>query len=172
MVLPVPVAPVAKMMESESMNIPLLIGGATTSKVHTAVKIEPEYSGVTSHVLDASKSVPVASGLLSEKKDDYSQAIKNENQKTREQNAKRRGKKVFAVKGRIEPDPIGSHRRDEVSKRIMRVPLGRRGRWIRQLILVKVENCRQLLQIRSNKTSLRDWATRCVLGEVEVEHRG
>jgi 5-methyltetrahydrofolate--homocysteine methyltransferase len=57
---------VAKEMEKKNMNIPLLIGGATTSSAHTAVKIAPCYSGITSYVLDASKSVPVLSGLLSE----------------------------------------------------------------------------------------------------------
>lgn len=56
---------VATMMEERGMTIPLLIGGATTSKTHTAVKIEEQYSGATIHVLDASKSVAVASSLLS-----------------------------------------------------------------------------------------------------------
>lgn len=99
---------VAKMMQSDGMQIPLLIGGATTSKVHTAVKIEPEYSGVTSHVLDASKSVPVASGLLGEKKVEFIQNIKQENEKTRLQNAKRRAKKAFASidKARANPSSI------------------------------------------------------------------
>lgn len=55
---------VAKEMEREGMTIPLLIGGATTSKLHTAVKIDPVYSGPVVHVLDASRSVPVASELL------------------------------------------------------------------------------------------------------------
>ncbi|HAA19744.1 MAG TPA: methionine synthase, partial [Cytophagales bacterium] len=56
---------VAKEMERIGMKTPLLIGGATTSRVHTAVKIAPEYSGPVVHVHDASKSVPVASQLLS-----------------------------------------------------------------------------------------------------------
>ncbi|MBI1221227.1 MAG: methionine synthase [Bacteroidetes bacterium] len=56
---------VAKEMEHRGMNIPLLIGGATTSRIHTAVKIDPEYSGAVVHVLDASKSVPVANSLIS-----------------------------------------------------------------------------------------------------------
>jgi 5-methyltetrahydrofolate--homocysteine methyltransferase len=87
---------IAKMMEAEAMNLPLMVGGATTSKVHTAVKIEPEYSNVTVHVLDASKSVPVASGLLGENKVSFIQGIKDENEKTRQQNAKRRAKKSFS----------------------------------------------------------------------------
>ncbi len=96
---------VAKMMEADGMVMPLMIGGATTSKVHTAVKIEPEYSNVTVHVLDASKSVPVASGLLSESKADYIQKIKVENEKTREQNAKRRSKKTFATIEKAQANP-------------------------------------------------------------------
>ena len=56
---------VAEMMEARGLKIPLLIGGATTSKTHTALKIEPKYSGSTVHVLDASKGVTVASSLLS-----------------------------------------------------------------------------------------------------------
>jgi len=54
---------VAKEMERQGMTIPLLIGGATTSKAHTAVKIAPHYSSPTIHVLDASKSVVVVSKL-------------------------------------------------------------------------------------------------------------
>jgi 5-methyltetrahydrofolate--homocysteine methyltransferase len=57
---------VAREMEREGFKIPLLIGGATTSKTHTAVKIEPQYSGPVMYVLDASRSVGVASALLSE----------------------------------------------------------------------------------------------------------
>ncbi len=57
---------VAKEMERRGMTQPLLIGGATTSRTHTAVKIEPGYSGSTTYVLDASRAVGVVSGLLSE----------------------------------------------------------------------------------------------------------
>jgi 5-methyltetrahydrofolate--homocysteine methyltransferase len=57
---------VAREMERLGLNKPLLIGGATTSKTHTAVKIAPQYSGLVVHVLDASRSVGVASTLLSE----------------------------------------------------------------------------------------------------------
>ncbi|MCB0820720.1 MAG: methionine synthase, partial [Bacteroidetes bacterium] len=56
---------VAREMEARKMNTPLLIGGATTSRTHTAVKIAPVYSGPVVHVLDASRSVPVAGSLLS-----------------------------------------------------------------------------------------------------------
>jgi len=56
---------VAKEMKRQNMKIPLLIGGATTSKTHTALRIDPEYDHAVVHVLDASKSVGVASKLLS-----------------------------------------------------------------------------------------------------------
>ena len=59
---------VAKEMERRKMKQPLLIGGATTSKIHTAVKIEPSYSNSVIHVKDASKSVPVVNELLSGEK--------------------------------------------------------------------------------------------------------
>ena len=60
---------VAKEMERQNFNVPLLIGGATTSKTHTAVKIEPHYTNPVIHVLDASRCVGVASALLSKESD-------------------------------------------------------------------------------------------------------
>lgn len=57
---------VAAEMERAGFKVPLLIGGATTSRVHTAVKIAPEYNGPVMHVLDASRAVGVASNLLSD----------------------------------------------------------------------------------------------------------
>ncbi|KAK3586830.1 hypothetical protein CHS0354_034868 [Potamilus streckersoni] len=70
---------VAKEMERVGFKIPLLIGGATTSKTHTAVKIAPRYSCPTIHVLDASKSVVVCSALLNEEnRDDFVEEIKEE----------------------------------------------------------------------------------------------
>src|SRR5476651_532169 len=57
---------VAKEMEREGFKLPLLIGGATTSKAHTAVKIAPHYSEPVVHVLDASRAVPVTTSLLSD----------------------------------------------------------------------------------------------------------
>ncbi|MEN9331881.1 MAG: hypothetical protein RLZZ94_971 [Bacteroidota bacterium] len=67
---------VAKEMERAGMKIPLMIGGATTSKVHTAVKIAPHYSGPVVHVNDASRSVPVLGSLLSnENKEQFMKGI-------------------------------------------------------------------------------------------------
>lgn len=61
---------VAKEMERRELKTPILIGGATTSPAHTAVKIAPHYSGPIIHVLDASRSVPVTTSLLSEESRD------------------------------------------------------------------------------------------------------
>ena len=85
---------VAKEMERANLNIPLLIGGATTSKVHTAVKIEKHYTkGQTVHVLDASRSVTVVESLLGYKKDQFVEDLKLEYQKLREHHEKHRGAK-------------------------------------------------------------------------------
>ena len=78
---------VAKEMERLNFKIPLMIGGATTSKVHTAVKIAQNYSGPVIHVNDASKSVPVASSLISnELRDAFMTDIKKDYERVREQN--------------------------------------------------------------------------------------
>ena len=77
-------AHVAKEMEREGFSTPLLIGGATTSRVHTAVKIEPNYSGTTVYVTDASRAVGVCSNLLSETlKEDYVAGIRVDYEKVR-----------------------------------------------------------------------------------------
>lgn len=82
---------IAKEMERKGLNIPLLIGGATTSRIHTAVKIAPEYSEATVHVLDASKSVNVVSNLISnENRDHYISNIKTEYEKLRHEHYKRK----------------------------------------------------------------------------------
>ncbi len=87
---------VAKEMEKRKMTIPLLIGGATTSRVHTAVKIDPHYSGAVVHVLDASKSVPVASSLLSaEQNTRFVAEIKSDYAHFREDYESRQSQKNF-----------------------------------------------------------------------------
>src|SRR5207249_1325528 len=76
---------VAREMERRKITKPLLIGGATTSKLHTAVKIAPRYSNVTVHVLDASRAVGVVSSLLStEKRDDFAAKTRTEYDELRE----------------------------------------------------------------------------------------
>ena len=79
---------VAQEMEARGMKLPLLIGGATTSKAHTAVKIEPQYSGPVVHVLDASRSVGVVSALLQDNEDEKNNFmidVKQEYQRVRDQ---------------------------------------------------------------------------------------
>ncbi len=76
---------VASEMEREGFSLPLLIGGATTSRVHTAVKIEPRYRGPTMHVLDASRAVGVTGNLMSPTlKDDFVARARAEYQELRE----------------------------------------------------------------------------------------
>jgi len=74
---------VAREMERRHFDKPLLIGGATTSKLHTAVKIAPRYSHATVHVLDASRAVGVVSTLLSERRDGFVDASRHEYEKLR-----------------------------------------------------------------------------------------
>jgi 5-methyltetrahydrofolate--homocysteine methyltransferase len=75
---------VAAEMERLNLKIPLMIGGATTSKIHTAVKIAPNYSGPLVYVLDASRAVGVAGKLVNdETKEAYHQEITNEYQEMR-----------------------------------------------------------------------------------------
>jgi 5-methyltetrahydrofolate--homocysteine methyltransferase len=86
---------VAKEMEREGFTIPLLIGGATTSRIHTAVKVDPHYSGSVIHVLDASKSVTVASSLLSSVRNNTINSYKDAYEKLRINHASRTESKEF-----------------------------------------------------------------------------
>ena len=82
---------VAEEMEREDFRIPLLIGGATTSKVHTAVQIEPVYGGSTIHVKDASRSVGVVGNLMSdERQETFVAQTREEYADIRERRAKNR----------------------------------------------------------------------------------
>ena len=75
-------------MERQGLDLPLLIGGATTSRIHTSVKIDPRYRGAVVHVVDASRAVGVASNLLNEEnRDNYIRKIKEEYRTLREQRA-------------------------------------------------------------------------------------
>lgn len=83
---------VAKEMERRGLNTPLLIGGATTSKAHTAVKIAPGYSNPVVHVLDASRAVGVVSSLINPAlKDTFAKNIRLEYEKVRARHAEQRG---------------------------------------------------------------------------------
>ncbi len=87
---------VAKEMERLKFKLPLLIGGATTSKVHTAVKIAQNYSGPVVHVNDASKSVPATSSLISDElRPAYMEEIKKDYARVREQNKNAQSQNKF-----------------------------------------------------------------------------
>jgi 5-methyltetrahydrofolate--homocysteine methyltransferase len=86
---------VAKALESSGLKVPLLIGGATTSKVHTAVKIAPAYSGTTIHVLDASRTVPVVSSLLGEEREKFITGIKSDYENIFKTHGQRRDSRNF-----------------------------------------------------------------------------
>ncbi|MBG5929523.1 methionine synthase [Providencia rettgeri] len=84
---------VAKEMERQGFTLPLLIGGATTSKAHTAVKIEPNYSGPTTYVQNASRTVGVVAALLSAtQKADFVARTRREYETVRQQHGRRRPK--------------------------------------------------------------------------------
>lgn len=89
---------VAKEMKRRNLNIPLLIGGATTSRVHTAVKIEPHYNHPVVHVLDASRAVTVVSNLLStDLQTDFISSLKAEYEKVRDHYANQSSSKNFVT---------------------------------------------------------------------------
>ncbi len=84
---------IAKEMQRQDFNIPIMLGGATTSSIHTAVKIEPEYEHPVIHVTDASRAVGVSQSLLSKKlKSNFVQTIKAEYQAIRDARAKKGNK--------------------------------------------------------------------------------
>lgn len=89
---------VAKEMERDGFDIPLLVGGATTSRVHTAVRIEEKYvRGQVVHVLDASRAVTVVESLLGSKKDAFVSNIQDEYAHMREMHARKRSDKKFVT---------------------------------------------------------------------------
>ena len=91
-------AHVAREMQRQGFTIPLLIGGATTSRTHTAVKIEPNYAGPTVWVPDASRAVGVASSLSSpEQREAYMVQVRADFAKVREAHSKKTGQKSIAL---------------------------------------------------------------------------
>ncbi|HMQ98551.1 MAG TPA: methionine synthase [Ignavibacteria bacterium] len=87
---------VAKEMERQGFVVPLLIGGATTSKIHAAVKIAPNYSNPTVHVLDASRSVTVAGSLMNkDNREGFIGAVKQEYERMRISHKGRKDNKKF-----------------------------------------------------------------------------
>ncbi|WP_299578432.1 methionine synthase [uncultured Sunxiuqinia sp.] len=89
-------ASVAVEMERQNFHLPLLIGGATTSKIHTAVKIEPHYSHPVVHVKDASRTVNVVANLLANNQE-YIQSVKDEYAKIREFHGQKKKKEYLTL---------------------------------------------------------------------------
>ncbi|MCF6294658.1 MAG: methionine synthase [Flavobacteriaceae bacterium] len=86
---------VSKEMERQDFNIPLMIGGATTSRAHSAVKIAPNYNHTVIHVNDASRAVAVVSNLLNKDNKVYKEQIREEYDAFREQFLNRSKKKIY-----------------------------------------------------------------------------
>ena len=84
-------AHVAREMERAGLRLPLLIGGATTSRTHTAVKIAPRYSGPVVYVPDASRSVAVVQGLVSDAREHYVAQVRADYEKIRQQHSRKAG---------------------------------------------------------------------------------
>ena len=84
---------VASEMERRKIKIPLLIGGATTSEIHAAVKVAPAYSNTVIHVKDASKAAGVLSALLQKDNSAYVSAIREKYKKMREDHNSRQTEK-------------------------------------------------------------------------------
>ena len=86
---------VAQEMQRKKMDIPLIIGGATTSKIHTAVKLNEHYENAVVHVIDASKSVGVLNNLLSKNSNIYCNEIEKEYNKIKDNYLKRKSEKRY-----------------------------------------------------------------------------
>lgn len=84
---------IANLMQRHQLHIPLMIGGATTSATHTAVKIAPEYNGIVVHVMDASKAVTTASKLQGSEVASYAESIKQQYQTIKSQYEKKQQQK-------------------------------------------------------------------------------
>ena len=105
---------VAKEMERRGIDLPLLIGGATTSKQHTAVRIAPEYGNPTVHVIDASRVVGVVSDLLDpDRRTKLDRQNREDQQRLREQHAERDRRPLLPyAEARANRTPIVWHQRD------------------------------------------------------------
>src|SRR5439155_23647389 len=122
---------VAKEMKRRHMDLPLLIGGATTSRQHTAVKIAPEYSRSTVHVLDASRVVDVVSSLLSdERRAGFEEGNRVQQIRLREQHAARRERPLLSYDAAWRNRPTFDWAHESIAepsflgRRTLGVPLG------------------------------------------------
>ncbi|MEI7731195.1 MAG: methionine synthase [Verrucomicrobiota bacterium] len=100
-------AHVAREMQREGLNVPLLIGGATTSKAHTAVKIAPHYQGPVVYVLDASRAVPVVGSLHNAaSRPAFVQSINDDYERLRAQHAGTQSKLISLAEARQRRTPV------------------------------------------------------------------
>jgi 5-methyltetrahydrofolate--homocysteine methyltransferase len=107
---------VAREMERQGFALPLLIGGATTSKKHTAVKIAPEYSGTTVHVPDASRAVEVVSSLLSAAaRPAFEEALRRDLEATRAAFASRESEPLLPYAEAVRRGPVFTWSSGEIS---------------------------------------------------------
>lgn len=106
---------VAREMEQRQMKLPLLIGGATTSKIHTAVKIEPEYSKPVIHVKDASRSTQVVSALLNNNQE-FLNAVKEEYVQIRSFQDQRKPKEYLSIEQARANKPVIDWQKSPVYK--------------------------------------------------------
>jgi len=97
---------VAREMKRQGFEVPLLIGGATTSRMHTAVKIAPEFSQGVVHVLDASRSVTVVGSLLSEQKPEFLHNVRTEYQKLKDDFANKKSAKQYLSFGQAQKNKV------------------------------------------------------------------
>jgi 5-methyltetrahydrofolate--homocysteine methyltransferase len=97
---------VAREMERQGFKIPLLVGGATTSRAHTAIKIAPHYSEPVVHVLDASRAVPVTTSLLGEAKHEFVAKHRAEYESLRRTHAAPKAKLVSLEAARANRTPL------------------------------------------------------------------
>jgi 5-methyltetrahydrofolate--homocysteine methyltransferase len=127
---------VAKEMQRQHWNTPLLIGGATTSRQHTAVKIAPNYENATVHVLDASRAVGVVSSLLDrEKKKDFVATNADEQDKLRDLFAQKTKKELVPyAEANAAPDKVtfGTPARPEFTgvRKLRKIPLAEVAKYI------------------------------------------
>ena len=116
---------VASEMERQGFEIPLMIGGATTSPAHTSLKIEPSYSGDTVYVKDASRAVGVAAKLLGERKEDFSVELKRAHEAKRASYAHKKSspmlsfEEAVARRDRLEFTPRVIHEPEQLGVQVL-----------------------------------------------------
>src|SRR5205823_2442722 len=108
---------VAREMDRQGFHLPLLIGGATTSKAHTAVRIAPAYSNPVIHVLDASRAVGVVGSLINpELKPGYVSGIRTEYDKVRRQHGEKKIKPLLTLEAARQRRKVIEWKAEEIAK--------------------------------------------------------